>query len=331
LPAARPAAVGAFIVGALAIVVVAILFFGGGDVFAPKTKAVVFFAGSVGGLSRGAPVTFRGVQVGSVSSVALVVDPAHMWARIPVYLQLDPDRVTLVSGQARQPLLRRLIKAGLRAKLVSQSLVTGQMLVELDLDPAAPARFLGGAAPSDIPEIPAVQSDLQELTQQLTQAPIAETIAQARRTLAAIEQVANKIDAQIDPLSVSALRALDDAQRTLDSAHRTFDVAGVSIERVQQDASGALGEVHGLAQDGRVQLAGRGQELRVDLLAVKQALAAFDGLMRSANTLLAPHSRARDDFEAMLRDLAAAASTLRGFTQTVDRNPTIILRGRASP
>jgi len=330
LQAARPGAVGAFMVGALAIVVVAILFFGGGDVFAPKTKAVVFFEGSVGGLSRGAPVTFRGVQVGSVSSVALVVDPASMWARIPVYLQLDPDRVTLVNGQTRQPLLRGLIKAGLRAKLVSQSLVTGQMLVELDLDPDTPARFVGGAV-SDIPEIPAVRSELQELTQQLTQAPIAETIAQARRTLAAIEQVANKIDAQIDPLSVSALRVLDDAQRALDSAHHTFDVAGASIERVQQDASGALGEVHGLAQDGRVQLAGRGQELKIDLLAVKQALAAFDGLMRSASSLVAPHTRARDDFEAMLRDLAAAASTLRGFTQTVDRNPTIILRGRASP
>jgi paraquat-inducible protein B len=93
-----PAAVGGFILGGLAIVVVAILFFGGGETFTPKTKAVVYFQGSVGGLTVGAPVTFRGVAIGSVARVALLVDPSTLTARIPVYLQLEPDRVTLVGN-----------------------------------------------------------------------------------------------------------------------------------------------------------------------------------------------------------------------------------------
>jgi len=71
----RPAAVGGFLLGGMAIVVAAILFFGGGEMFAVKTKAVVFFEGSVGGLVQGAPVTFRGVRVGSVESIGIEFDP----------------------------------------------------------------------------------------------------------------------------------------------------------------------------------------------------------------------------------------------------------------
>src|SRR4051794_3041777 len=127
---ASPAAVGGFVLGAIGIVVAAVLFFGGGNMFSPRTEAVVFFEGSVGGLASGASVNFRGVRVGSVSRVALVVDAADLKARIPVYLRLEPDQMTLVGGSGRQPMLHRLIEAGLRAKLVSQSLVTGQMCVE---------------------------------------------------------------------------------------------------------------------------------------------------------------------------------------------------------
>jgi paraquat-inducible protein B len=80
-----------------------------------------------------------------------------------------------------------------------------------------------------------------------------------------------------------------------------------------------------------VQLAGRGEELKIDLVNVKQAQTAFDELMRSTNSLLVPRSRARSDLEATLRDLATTASNLRGFSQTVDRDPSAILSGRASP
>lgn len=318
----RPAAVGGFVLGGLAIVVAAILFFGGGNMFASKTRAVVFFEGSVGGLAPGAPVTYRGVRIGSVSSVAVVVDPTELSARIPVYLQLEPDQVTLVSGSTRQPMLRRLIAAGLRAKLVSESLVTGQMLVELDLNPETPAHTVGGGEP-DVPEIPAIQSDLQELREQLTHAPIAETVAQAQRTLAAIEKVATHLDGEIGPLAASA-------QHALDSVGRTMDVAGASIQHVEHDASSTLDEAHGLAADGRQQLAARGAELSRALVSAEKTLQAIDGLVLSANSLVAPRSQSRSDLEAMLRDLAASASALRDFSQTIERDPSVVLRGRAS-
>jgi paraquat-inducible protein B len=325
----RPAAVGGFLLGGMAIVVAAVLFFGGGEMFAVKDKAVVFFEGSVGGLAQGAPVTFRGVRVGSVSDVALVLDPSHMEARIPVYLELEPRKVTFVTGTSGQPLLRQLIEAGLRAKLVSQSLVTGQMLVELDLSPGTPAHLAGGGDPR-IAEIPTLPSDLDELRQQLTQAPIAQTVAQALRTLAAIETVAEQVSVEIAPLATGA-------QRALDSAGRTMDIAEAAVRHVELEAAATLDEAHGLARDGRQQLAARGAELSRTLGDADKALGdvnktlqAVNGLVLSTTSLIAPRSQARDDLEATLRDLSASASALRGFSQTIDRDPSVVLRGRAS-
>ena len=228
MAAARPAVVGAFVLGGLAIVVAAILFFGGEDVLARKTMAVVYFEGSVGGLVPGAPVTFRGVHVGSVSNVSLTIDPTVMRARIPVYLKLEPDRVALAGGSSGAPMLRRLIAAGLCAKLEAESLVTGQMLVDLDFSTDRPARGVGGSD-LGVPEIPAIPSDLEALREQLTRAPIADTVTQALHTLAALETLAERFNGRIDPLA-------DGVGRVLDSAGRTMDVAGSSIQRVGQDA-----------------------------------------------------------------------------------------------
>src|SRR5271165_398636 len=192
-----PALVGGFVLGGIALAVAAVLFFGGTELFSRTIRAVVFFEGSVGGLSPGAPVTFRGVQVGSVTRVALVLDVGHLTATIPVDLKLEPDRVSLVdqvAASGSQPTLPRLIAAGLHAKLVSQSFVTGQMEVELDLSPNTPSHYVSGNT-GGVPEIPAMQSDLETFRQQITRAPITETLEQAEHTMAAIESVATHVDA----------------------------------------------------------------------------------------------------------------------------------------
>jgi len=323
--AVRPAVVGAFTLGGLGLVIAAVLFFGGTRLLARTDRAVVFFEGSIGGLERGAPVRFRGVRVGSVASVTVVLNPRTLEVSLPVYLELEPGNVTFTTAlsTAQQiPTIPALIEAGLRAKLVSQSLVTGQMLVELDVNPNAPARYVGGGD-AGVPEIAAIPSDLQELRQQLTQAPIAETIVQARNTFAAIERVANLLDNSLGPL-------LADAHHALESTTRTMDIAGTSIQRVQQDASAALDEGRELARAGRQLLDARGTELSRTLLAAEQALRAANVLFVSANTLVAPRSPARNDLDAMLRDLAASASTLRDLSRALERDPSMVLRGRMS-
>jgi len=326
LRGSAPALVGGFVLGGFALAVAAVLFFGGGELFGRSTRAVVYFEGSVGGLSLGAPVTFRGVQVGSVTGVALVLDVGHMTARIPVDLKLEPDRVRLddqVAGSGSQSVLHRLIDAGLHAKLISESFVTGQMEVELDLNPEAPSHFETGNTGS-VSEIPAMASDFEAFRRQITHAPIRETLEQAQRTMAAIETVAVHLDADLGPL-VSRIN------HGLDSATDTLDTGRASIVRVQEDASAMLLQGNHLARDGREQLALRGTELERVLESADRALHSANSLFVSADSLVAPRSREREDLDAALRDLADALSSMRSFAQAVDRNPSILLRGRAGP
>ena len=68
---ASPTLIGAFVVGAVVLAVVAVGVFGSGRYFRKVYPYVVYFGGDVNGLKVGAPVKFRGIQVGDVRSILL--------------------------------------------------------------------------------------------------------------------------------------------------------------------------------------------------------------------------------------------------------------------
>src|SRR5512143_1986566 len=87
--------IGAFVVGAIALIIAGVVIFGSGKLFAPVRKFVMVFAGSVKGLNVGSAVIFRGVKIGAVTDIQLRVDPKNMTAVIPVYVEIDPRKITV--------------------------------------------------------------------------------------------------------------------------------------------------------------------------------------------------------------------------------------------
>jgi paraquat-inducible protein B len=214
--AARPAVVGAFVLGGLALAVAAILFFGGTRLFAPTTRAVIFFEGSVAGLDIGAPVTFRGVRVGSVQHVALHLSVDGR-ARIPVTVELLPGQVLLEGEEVRRGTgLERFVAAGLRAQLVMQSFVTGQLRIDLDFRPGTPATTVA-ADTSGLPQIPALPSDFERLRATLAEVPVQDLAQTAQRVLHSVERLAGKLEAELGPLLDSTRHGVDAATRTLET------------------------------------------------------------------------------------------------------------------
>jgi paraquat-inducible protein B len=163
---ANPAVVGGFVIGAIALIVIGLLVFGGTGWFVPHNKYVAYFPGSVKGLQVGAPVDFRGVTIGEVTDIKVLFNPEEVSARIPVVMELDPTGIEVVGrGEiiAASEDAERLIKAGFRAQLQSQSLLTGLLFVNLDFYPNAPVRLVGGDEP--YPEIPTIPSGFEQLQQ----------------------------------------------------------------------------------------------------------------------------------------------------------------------
>jgi phospholipid/cholesterol/gamma-HCH transport system substrate-binding protein len=162
---ANPKAVGGFVIGAVLLAVIAVIVFGSGRIFQERSQIVAFFSGSLQGLRAGAPVQFRGVDIGTVTDIYVQLNPDTLDFLIPVILEVDLDHVrgleeARTKGENRAD---ELIKMGLRAQLNPQSLVTGQQTVQLVLRPDTPVNLVETDLPyQQIPTIPSQMAQMEQ-------------------------------------------------------------------------------------------------------------------------------------------------------------------------
>src|SRR5271154_2466973 len=169
----NPATVGAFVLGAIGLILVAIVVFGSGNLFRKTHEFVIYFGGDINGLRVGAPVKFKGVEIGQVSRIRLRLEQEvnqnsgklKADVRIPVVIELDEEKIVSHGGNtidlSDPHTIPNLIREGLRAQLGSDSFVTGLLYVALDIQPNTPIQMV---APPGAPlqEIPAVPNTLEQ-------------------------------------------------------------------------------------------------------------------------------------------------------------------------
>ncbi len=185
---ANKMAIGAFVVGAVVLLVAAILVFGSGDFFKQTDKYVVFFDGSIKGLSEGAPVIFRGVRIGSVKDISLLYEPKTRDVLISVVIDVELSRVQGVPEIIGYPNYAAFIKKGLRARLEIQNFITGQLMLSFDYYPDKPAILHN--VTMQYPELPAlpISPDIFKLMDEI---PIKEISINLEKTTAGISKLVN--------------------------------------------------------------------------------------------------------------------------------------------
>jgi paraquat-inducible protein B len=308
MTANKPLLVGAFVLGGLAIGVLAILLFGGTHLFSRTSRMVSVFTGSVAGLGVGSPVTFRGVTIGKVEAIQVQLDEIHHTGVIPVYMVVEPDKVEWTNGSFRSDAssMAAAIKAGLRAQLRSESLVTGQLTVDLDFYPGTP--IVLPHLKGNTLELPTMPSGLQNLKDEISDLNLRDLADKTRLTLASMQHLLDEASGRLGPLAESL-------QSTLDTARNT-------LVAVQGNSARTLENIDKLAIEGKVQIATNGRDLD-QLLRTAQATAAqAEKLVATLNDMTAPRSPMRDDLQSSMRDLAASAGSLRAFTHDLERDPT---------
>ena len=322
MPKVRPAALGGFILGGLALAVAAILVFGGLRLFTKTAQVMVYFDGSVAGLAVGSPVTFRGVRIGTVQDIKVFVNVPDLKPVIPVTLELEPARISWTNGPVQNvgEDLRRAVAAGLRAQLSTQSLVTGQLSIDLDFRPGTPAVLLGPAnGPAEIPAIP---SALQQLKDQLLELNLPALADKALHMMTSLQDVLDPLASRIGPMA-------DTVQQTAGAARATLDAATEAVRGLQADMARTLADVDQLAIVSRNQVATSGKQLDQVLRTAERTASQAERLVASLNDLASPRSVQRGNLDASLRDLAASASSLRTLTRDLQRNPAGTLLGGA--
>ncbi|MDR3415206.1 MAG: MlaD family protein [Nevskia sp.] len=312
----NPALIGGFVLGALLLAVVAVLTVGGGELFVRKRHAVIYFSGSVTGLAVGAPVNFRGVRVGEVNDIRVQFDAKNLAAHIPVYITIDPRKVRMLGGGSVSDVpFEKFIEKGMRAQLAIQSLVTGQLDVELDFMPDTPAVLMGNDPSAN--EIPAVRSSFDTFRDQLSQLPLRQVTDELRETMQAVRQLATNASSELGA--------------TAASARQTTDALTKAVTQLQNDTSRTLRSVQQLSDHVDTQLAQLSPQLRDTLQTAQHALQDADSALAHTAELTAPGAPARADLESALRNLAIASEALRDFSETIDRNPQALITGVSRP
>lgn len=203
----------------------------------PQT-ALLYFDQSLRGLQPGATVDFRGVVLGEVKSIGVEYDKARGEFRMPVVVQIYPERLGRrfqeETGEQRRSnahLLRTLVKRGLRAQLRNGNLLTGQLYVAIDFFPKAkPVQIDPDKTPLELPTIPGsldeLQQQLSDIAGKLSKVPFDEigrdlqtTLKTLNKTLSTAEQTAARINNDIAPEMQAAMK---DARKTLNAAERTL-------------------------------------------------------------------------------------------------------------
>jgi paraquat-inducible protein B len=199
--------------------------------YTQKVRYLLNFDGSVAGLAPGAPVTFRGMQIGIVESLELEIDTTDYSVRVPVVIEIQPQRARIVGNDAENDERDRMevfVEKGLRAQLRSGSLLTGSLLVALDFFPDDPAKKMEQVDGNLV--IPTVPSTIEQLTEKasaffndLASAPVAELVVELRKTVMSVDALLNSpslkggID-ELKPLLTSIRAASDEAKTTLQGA-----------------------------------------------------------------------------------------------------------------
>jgi paraquat-inducible protein B len=256
----------------------------------PLTYAM-YFDGSVRGLSPGAPVEFRGIRIGSVRDVRMELDSRDFSVRIPVLVDIDPERITAVGDleeRGAQGTIEELVKRGLRARLQTGSLLTGQLYVDVKRYDEAPAAVVGHDG--DYPVIPTVPSTLdefersaQDVLAHLRDLPLSELVGELLGAARGANKLANSSQ------TASALREME-------ATFKQYRLLASSIDK----------ELQPLVRS-------------IDAVAVSA---------RKTLSVVEPGSELQYDLNATLKELSAAARSLRILAQYLERHPEALVSGR---
>jgi paraquat-inducible protein B len=327
---ANPAVIGAFVVGALALLAVGVALFGGSQLFARKSQVFAYFEGSVKGLRVGSNVLFRGVRIGFVSDIQLMGSVETLQPMVRTTLDLTPGVWVLYRNGKRLPedaadmiSAERLVDAGLRARLGIESFVTGQLVIELDFlpDTKPVLRGLKGEGPNEIPTVPSSVKEFVDQVQKFIERIDFDRLqANLQGALEGLNELANSKDAREALAGLNRFANNDSTQDLPANIEATME----AIRRAAQD-------VGKLAESLDTEAGSVATEL-------KAALQELDGALASAKlTLDSVERQVRGDsgfgyqLTSTLVEVREAARSLRTFMEFIDQHPEALIRGKKKP
>jgi len=298
----------------------------------------LYFNGSLRGLSESAPVEFRGIRVGQVEKVQMILDEEAGNIRIPVLVSVEPGRFAEgISSTEAPKLMSRLVGQGMRAKLESGNLLTGQKYVALVFEKNPESATIAQGQFYDV--FPTTATSVEELSRmasgiaddlKVTLAEIRkfaesnqldktfdnvnsvleeteQTIVEARSAITAARQVMLTVDEQTLPrLSQNVDEVANTVNQSLTSVTGNVGSVSANLNRSLSSVTGNVGEVSANINRSLTSVTGN----------IGQVSASAD---RAMQTLTGQVVQAGDDFTKTTQSLNQAMVRLQNSLTHLDR------------
>jgi paraquat-inducible protein B len=397
--------IGLFVLGAIVLTVIFLLAFGERTLFSKGVTYYVYFDKSVKGLSKGAPVMFRGVRVGHVTDIQLFpmlqrkneatmeegAQPAFS-CPIKVTLEMNAQAFNMETTSLQenkalfmefvnrslnvwhtdekltQWLSQLIVNNGLRVQLQTLSFLTGQLYIEMNL---FPEEETSGQLLADLEQhvLPTHTSTFERMFLSISQKNFEDQVnsfyqglslcadfiknGHFETLLADVSQMTRDLKLLTGTAGLMAIPTIRKVNSVLEHTGQVMktveqrsphllDTAQKSLERwnelsgsLQPRLEQLLTEMQSLA----VQLksasdlnAGPAAQLLRNLTQTSQELQTLiheleltaHGLQRE----LAPDSMSRQEIVNILNEIERAAQSVRSFTDLLNRNPEVLIKGK---
>jgi paraquat-inducible protein B len=304
--------IGGFVVLAVIIMAASLVVFGSGKFFKKTNKYVLYFDESIKGLSVGAPVLFQGVPVGSVTSITLQADLAKMKTQIPVFIEIEPDRWKVQTGERNyRKVAEKLIEMGLRAQLIMQSFITGQLMIELDFYPKSDVCYAPAQINKDYQDyivIPTCKSTSARLGQALGDLDLKGIERNLNSSLTGIDRLVNNPDLA---LSIRALKdTLQDARKLVNSVER-------QVEPLAGDMKQTVKDIGKLSRNADTQ--------------VGAVTTNLDKTLSVARGVISEDAPLIVELQNTLKEISAMGRVFKQFADYLEQHPEVLIRGKANP
>ncbi|MDM8535909.1 MlaD family protein [Desulfobacterales bacterium HSG17] len=323
---ANPTIIGIFVIAAVIMAGAGVVIFGSGKFLMDTDKYILYFEGNVGGLKIGAPVAFRGVKIGSVSKILLHFDSDDMSLRIPVVIEIENDQIEHISKNNiiadEGNIVLELVNKGLRAQLKVQSLVTGQLYIEFDFHPEKPARLAGVEAlghDKNLPELPTIPSEIEELQRSLEKIPIETMINKAIKALESIEKIIS---------STEAAETLTALSNTIKNIEKLAGNVNYKLNDLSSGADGVLADAQTLIGNIDKQVSPLASNMNKTFKTATSSLKKADKTISSLEGMVGNDSQLQYELKNTLRELSAAARSIRIFAEYLERHPEALIQGK---
>ena len=302
-------AIGAFIVGALLIALTTVLFVLGSG-FGAKEKVIMVFDGSVKGLNVGAPLALRGVQVGQVTKIELILDSDNIELIMLVEADFHSKNIRR-QGSVSEDLTEELIARGLRAQLNSQSLLTGLLYIQMDFHPGSDLNLADIDSPHF--QFPTIPTDLERITKKLQDLDISKLTKDLEAVTEGLNVFVNSEDFQAMPANLAT--TLDSLTGLSNQLQQQLATTGPKVDQMLDGANTELPRLSGMVAS--------------NLETINDATAAFEKTMTDIEGLVAYDSATIYRLNQALQELTRAGRALQLLAKTLEEQPESLIRGKS--